>query len=127
MKKRIVVLLMMLPAAGAFAAECDNAMTQTEMNQCAATAYKTADAALNQIYQQVLRRTDSEQKALLQAAQRRWIGFRDADCDFTTSSSRGGSIHPMLVSQCLQQKTEQRTKELQGLLHCEEGDLSCPL
>ena len=126
MKKWIVVLLM-LPAAGVFAAECDNAITQIEMNQCAATAYKTADAALNQTYQQVIKRTDSEQKALLQTAQRRWIGFRDADCDFTTSSSRGGSIHPMLVSQCLQQKTEQRTRELQGLLHCEEGDLSCPL
>ncbi len=126
MKKFILGALLMLPAAGIMAADCDKAETQMEMNTCAADAYNVADKALNSSYRQVLKRMSGDQKTLLQTAQRRWIAYRDADCDFMTSSTRGGSIHPMLISQCLQNKTEQRTKELQSLLNCEEGDLSCP-
>lgn len=126
MKKFILGALLILPVASTMAADCSKAETQMEMNECAAGAYNVADKALNSSYRQVLKRMSGEQKTLLQTAQRRWIAWRDADCEFITSATRGGSIHPMLISQCLQNKTEQRTKELQSLLNCEEGDLSCP-
>jgi len=125
MKKALFAALLLLPSAGLLADECSEATTQADMNQCAATAYKTADSALNKTYQQVMKRLGAEQKAQLQTAQKRWISFRDADCDFMTAGSRGGSVNPMLTARCLQSKTEQRTKELQSLLQCEEGDISC--
>jgi uncharacterized protein YecT (DUF1311 family) len=64
-------------------------------------------------------------KELLQA-QRARIAFRDAECDFSTADSQGGSIHPMLVSGCLQGLTEALAEQLGSYLECEEGDMSCP-
>ena len=70
---------------------------------------------------------DAEGKKLLQAAQRAWISFRDAECAFSTNDSKGGSIYPMLMSNCLEELTADRTKQLRTYLDCEEGDMSCPV
>jgi len=37
----------------------------------------------------------------------------------------GGSIHGMMLSQCLTDLTAQQTKRLQRQLNCAEGDVSC--
>ena len=55
------------------------------------------------------------------------IALRDADCAFLSSSTHGGSVQPMINSQCLTDKTTEREAFLASLLQCEEGDLSCPL
>jgi hypothetical protein len=39
---------------------------------------------------------DEATKKRLKEAQRAWIAFRDAECDFATSGSRDGSIYPMI-------------------------------
>ena len=70
-------------------------------------------------------RNDDKSRKLLQVAQRAWIAFRDAECAYTTAGSEGGSIHPMEVSQCLTDLTEQRTKQLTSSANCQEGDASC--
>ncbi|HXZ10643.1 MAG TPA: lysozyme inhibitor LprI family protein, partial [Paraburkholderia sp.] len=51
--------------------------------------------------------------------------WRDAQCDFNTLGSAGGSVHPMVHSICLTQLTQAQTKLLDEQLHCEEGDTSC--
>ncbi|WP_442953129.1 lysozyme inhibitor LprI family protein [Pectobacterium sp. A5351] len=66
-----------------------------------------------------------EHKALLKSAQRKWIAYRNADCEFQSFQTTGGSIHGMLYSQCLTQKTADRVKEFKSILSCKEGDLSC--
>lgn len=62
-----------------------------------------------------------------EAAQRKWIAYRDADCEFQTFPTTEGSVHGMLYSQCLTQKTAERVTEFKSMLSCKEGDLSCPL
>ncbi|KGM33283.1 lysozyme inhibitor LprI family protein [Inquilinus limosus] len=120
------ILLAALPAAAQQDCPDDS---QAGLNQCAGDAYKKADAALNAAYKQVMARLkDSEAAAKsLVAAQRAWIAYRDAECDFMSSGVEGGSARPMIVAQCLEQLTTRRADDLKALLNCEEGDLSCPV
>ncbi|MBG0753201.1 lysozyme inhibitor LprI family protein [Pectobacterium aroidearum] len=128
MKKFAIALFALLPLTQAEAADCGNASTQLEMSQCAADEYKKVDDELNRLYQDVAKRlVIEEHKPLLKSAQRKWIAYRDADCEFQTFPTTGGSIHGMLYSQCLTQKTAERVEELKSMLRCKEGDLSCPL
>jgi len=106
--------------------DCANAMTQYAMNECAATQLKVADARLNDVYAQLMgKMSDAKQKGLLRDAERAWISYRDKECEFATVGTVGGSVHPMMLSLCLAEKTAARTAELHRQLACEEGDLSC--
>lgn len=105
---------------------CQDAMTQADMNVCAARIHDQADTHLNSLYQQYRHRLSAEDQQRLVSAQRAWIGYRDAACRFETAQVSGGSIFPTIWSQCLTGKTEARIKELQLLMQCKEGDLSCP-
>ncbi|KAF6652427.1 DUF1311 domain-containing protein [Enterobacteriaceae bacterium EKM102V] len=127
MKKMIALSLVIFPLTQAVAADCGEAQTQSEMNQCFSADYKEADKALNSAYQKVLKLTSGEQRNLLQSSQKKWISYRDADCKFQTYKSSDGSVSPMNTAICLQTKTELRTKELESMLKCPEGDVSCPL
>ncbi|PIJ52049.1 hypothetical protein BL250_02045 [Erwinia sp. OLTSP20] len=127
MQKLMVAALLFLPLTPALAVDCDNASSQSEMNQCASEEYKKADDELNSVYKQTLKSTSGKQKTLLQQAQKKWISYRDADCHFQTFKSMGGSLWSMNVSGCLRDKTRQRTSELKNMLNCPEGDVSCPL
>lgn len=122
----LITLLALTPLAHAAEVDCKNATTQMDMNICAAQDFKRSDALLNQAYQQKMAQLSPEAKTLFKTAQRSWITYRDNDCKFMASGVEGGSVQPMIYSGCLQQKTEQRTKEITAILHCEEGDLSCP-
>lgn len=108
------------------AQECDRSDdSQQMMNICAGEDYQAADARLNQAYQDLISSDDADGKRLLQAAQRAWIAFRDAECAHSTAASAGGSIHAMEVSQCLTRLTNERIKQLATSANCEEGDVSC--
>ena len=108
------------------AQECDRSDdSQQMMNICAGEDYQAADARLNQAYQDLISSDDADGKRLLQAAQRAWIAFRDAECAHSTAASAGGSIHAMEVSQCLTRLTNDRVKQLAASANCEEGDVSC--
>jgi len=128
LKAAFTAAALLLASSAAFAQDCPDD-SQAGLNQCAGDAYKKADAALNATYKQVMARLkDSEAAAKsLIAAQRAWIAYRDAECDFMSSGVEGGSARPMVVAQCLEQLTTQRADDLKALLNCEEGDLSCPV
>lgn len=127
MTKTIALSLILFPLTPAVAANCGDAQTQSEMNRCFYADYNKADKALNSTYQKVIKLTSGEQRKLLQSAQKKWISYRDADCKFQTYKSSDGTVSPMNSAICLQTKTEQRTKELESMLKCPEGDVSCPL
>ncbi|MBN1087280.1 DUF1311 domain-containing protein [Erwinia aphidicola] len=127
MIKTIALSLVLFPLAQAVASTCGDAQTQSEMNKCFSSDYKEADKALNNTYQKTMKLTSGEQRNLLQSSQKKWISYRDADCKFQTYKSSDGSVSPMNTAICLQTKTEQRTKELESMLKCPEGDVSCPL
>lgn len=111
------------------AAGCDDAPTQRALNECAAASLKKTDTALNTAYQQIMQRLadDADTKRLLTAVQRAWVGFRDAECAFAAAKVSGGSIYGMIVTSCKDALTNERLKQLETFLHCEKGDLSCPV
>lgn len=127
MKRILIACGALLVSATALADECSSASTQTALNECTAAQYQAADKKLNDTYATVLKRAPDAQKALLKAAQQKWVALRDADCALMSSGSAGGSIQPMINSQCMADKTVERTAWLESLLHCDEGDISCPL
>lgn len=127
MKRFIIAGTALLLSASALANECDKAITQLELNTCSAQQYQAADKKLNQTYQAAIARAAAPQRDLLKKAQQAWITLRDADCAFIGSGTEGGSVQPMIMNQCLAEKTVEREAFLASLMQCEEGDLSCPL
>jgi uncharacterized protein YecT (DUF1311 family) len=121
-------ILFSFASAHAFGMNCAD-QTQLGLDKCANVSFQRADHALNNAYREVLRRLDGDdhKKRLLGAAETAWITLRDAECKFAVSSTESGSIYPMEYSLCLEGETQKRTKDLQAYLHCEEGDLSCPV
>ena len=117
-----------IASAPAFGMDCAD-QTQAGLDKCASVSFQLADHALNDAYREVLRRLDGDdhKKRFLAAAEKAWIALRDAECKFAVSSTGSGSIYPMEYSLCLEGETRKRTKDLQAYLHCEEGDLSCPV
>jgi len=112
------------------AEDCANALDQQAMNQCADRNYRQSDATLNALYGQIGRRLengDADTRKRLVMAQRAWIGFRDAECNFATSAAAGGSILPMLFAGCADALTRKRIDDFTSYLKCQEGDMSCPV
>ncbi|MGB3832858.1 MAG: lysozyme inhibitor LprI family protein [Mesorhizobium sp.] len=91
--------------------------------------FQKADRALNQTFRQIEKRLadDASGKARLVTAQKAWIAFRDAECTFQSSGEDGGTAAPMVATSCRATLTEERTKQLKAYLHCQEGDLACPV
>ncbi|MFD4837468.1 lysozyme inhibitor LprI family protein [Achromobacter sp. NPDC058515] len=121
--------LFMASGAQAQVLKCDKASTQTDMNLCADQAYRKSDADLNAAYKDLMTRLKDDKNGAtqLQAAQKAWLFFRDAECAFSSGGTTGGSAYPMVLSMCLDKLTQARTKELRAYLKCEEGDTSCPV
>jgi len=93
------------------------------------TSFKASDAELNRLYKEIegrLKDNPDSAKTLV-AAQRAWIAFRDAECAFTASGVKGGSVYPTIYANCLAELTQRRADDFKGLLKCKEGDLSCPV
>ena len=126
MKRVFLAGAALLLSASALADECDKATTQTELSACAAEQYQAADKKLNQTYQAAIKRAAAPQRDLLKQAQQAWIALRDADCKLMGSGTEGGTIQPMIINQCLTEKTAEREAFLASLMQCEEGNLSCP-
>lgn len=92
---------------------CNNAQTQSDINQCAQLSYQNADKKLNQVYKQLLPKLSGSRKQKLITAQQAWIRFKDSSCEFERSGYEGGSIAPTIYFGCLETATNQRTKQLQ--------------
>ena len=117
-----------LGAAGARAEEaapypvrdCGQLMVQMELNECADANRQAADAALNKVYEELMaQQSDASSKEQLKGAERAWIVYRDRECAFEVGPQQsGGSIWPMEMSNCLEEKTAARLRELTKLRGC---------
>ena len=105
---------------------CAGAPTQKELNDCAAREYKKHDAAMNETYQQLVAKIkDAKQKTMLVDAEKACVAYRDKFCAFQSSQTVGGTIHPLIVDACLDEKTTVHMAELKRQLDCKDGDPSC--
>lgn len=117
----LLFLALLAPPQVAWAATpCDALQTQLQMMECADADYKSADAALNAAYREVmaeLRKYDETQpgwdlSAALKAAQRAWLPFRDRQCDWEAAFVKGGTMEPLIRLSCLSEMTSRRTGEI---------------
>lgn len=122
-------MILLFMAAAVSAPDCNNAMTQLDMNVCAGRRFAAADAEMNRQWKVTAaamkdrdrnldRRHDKRSgyfEALLKA-QRAWLAYRDAHCISEGYGARGGSMEPMLVSGCKAKLTTDRTGQLRELV-----------
>lgn len=117
-----IAVASILSPEGALALDCKNAVTTVDLNECADMEYKAADRRLNDAYRQALARIDKSElppeglrgyRQALQDAQRKWIPFRDAECELARFDAYGGTMATMLTIGCLTNQTERRIKDLQ--------------
>jgi len=107
--------------------DCNKATNQMDLNQCAEANYEAADRALNDIYGRVMELQGNQRaKDGLRMSERAWVAFRDRECARQLGPrEEGGSIWPMDMSNCLQEKTDARIRELRRNLSCPEGPNTC--
>lgn len=87
-----------------------------EMNICADRNFKEADAALNQVYQKgigIVKGTKQEKNYI--AVQRSWIKYRDLNCRYAADVYEGGTIAPLIFSNCMTKVTNERANEIPDL------------
>ncbi|MFO1382012.1 MAG: lysozyme inhibitor LprI family protein [Chitinivorax sp.] len=104
--------LLLALSAPAWSGTCDRVQANDELISCLDGEYRQADKELNQVYAKLRGRLDAGGKALLKTAQTRWIGFRDADCEFTASADKGGLDYQPNYIGCQTERTRQRISEL---------------
>lgn len=103
-------------------------MSNLGMSQCLYAEAEFWDEKLNQLWGNVmsaLRKADADtrdyapeeavREEKLRAAQRAWIGFRDAQCAFDYAIPGGGSVRQLYYPSCLSQMTFERVQDLLGI------------
>lgn len=108
-------------------ADCEEPMSQGEMNHCSALDFRQADVELNATWTEAIaqarefdrhipgwdERPSAERR--LREAQRAWIIFRDAHCAVRGYEARGGSMEAMLYDGCRAGITRDRAEQLRSL------------
>ena len=103
---------------------CDSAQTQSDLDVCWAGQAKQADVELNAAYKKAfadLRKLGVDPNVLV-PVQLAWISARDKTCTFEESLSEGGSIAPMMYSECVDRMTRARTQRIQDLVTTLQGE-----
>lgn len=100
--------------------DCDKETVQMEMNACAGDNLAAANAELNRVYKRLWdQQAEADLQAQLKDLEKAWIAYRDKECNFEVGPQQnGGSIWPMDMDSCLQQKTDARIRELKAQLSC---------
>lgn len=102
--------------------ECrEKAASNVEVYECGTKALKAEDAKLNVIYKKVISGLKADPQAFgadaadkLKTAQRAWLKFRDAECEFQAVQMFGGNGAHAIVTDCLRDLTIKRTSELEA-------------
>jgi uncharacterized protein YecT (DUF1311 family) len=84
----------------------------SEETRCFVEEAQRADRELNLVYNKVRTVLTPTEQQQLQATQRLWIQFRDANCTAERALYGNGSAAPMVYYACLGADTRQRTEEL---------------
>jgi uncharacterized protein YecT (DUF1311 family) len=87
---------------------------------CDRLDFDAADAALDTLYQEMMKKYDASNQALLKAAQESWAAFRDAECAYETNGY-AGNYGALVYHQCRTAKTRERLAVLNRQLYCQDG------
>jgi uncharacterized protein YecT (DUF1311 family) len=89
--------------------------TWADMFACGGEELDRQDARLNDTYKKLMSKLSRDRKKALLKAQRAWIKFREANCDYYADPA-GGRAEGLIASDCLANMTAKRTKELAAML-----------
>lgn len=103
-------------------AECMDKSGETTlgMKECIAEETNKQDKRLNSAYKKVLKSLSSKRQAQLKKAQRAWVAYRDAECEYLHDPD-GGTLAGVISANCYMDKTAQRATELESSM--EEGNV----
>ena len=84
------------------------------MQDCIREELERQDRKLNGAYEALMRSVPEKRKTQLRDAQRKWIAFRDANCEFYYDP-QGGSAARLASNECVVLLTAERAHELETL------------
>lgn len=92
------------------------AQTQMQMNADALADFKRTDKALTVVFNHVAQGLPPVTRKKLQAAEKAWAAFRDAEAGFSASMKvEGGSLYPTAYNDARTDLTRQRIKRLKKI------------
>jgi uncharacterized protein YecT (DUF1311 family) len=97
--------------------------SNAEITACMFEHYRTADTDLNRVYQEALKSAGHygpKDVDYLRDAQRKWIAYRDAECEAEYSLFGGGTGGPAARSTCLLRITRRRIEDLKSAYFLDE-------
>ena len=90
------------------------------MNTCLSREAGRVRTLLETLLEEIRPSLQAGQRQGLEEAQRQWVRYRDAHCNWVASPSEGGTIQPTVHASCLVNITWERIGELKLTL-CEGG------
>lgn len=120
--KKIMYFLLLIPCLsladpGLGFDECSKkAITTIEIRQCLAQELSYYDKKLNASYNELISKLAKHQQDSLKKAQRAWLAYRNAECDFAAFSEQPGTIAPVIITTCFINMTKNRVNELNTYL-----------
>lgn len=91
--------------------------TTEGMMSCAARETAAWDVLLERDFRTLSARSDEIARTKLREAQRAWVAWRDADCDYAADQYRGGSLGRVTAAICMMERTAGRSLHLNAYLN----------
>ncbi|MBA6061520.1 lysozyme inhibitor LprI family protein [Pseudomonas juntendi] len=93
----------------------DKASSTVAMSECIGAETQVQDQRLNRVYQQLMGKLDAGQQKNLRDVQRKWLAYRDGNCQFHVQAS-GGTMAQLEGGTCMMSMTRDRSAELERVL-----------
>ena len=122
----VLLIPLRLLAAQADAPDCSAPTRQADMNRCAYEDFLAANGAQAAVLTGFTQGLAVPDRQRLRTAQKAWIAWRTAQCEFESGGSSGGSARELARWSCTAKLTRERTVALDKLAHCPEGNIACP-
>jgi uncharacterized protein YecT (DUF1311 family) len=111
-RRVIITALVFWPLLPADAQDCSHSPDQRAWNICTGKEAEISDQRLERLVAEISSGADSARRVQLETIQAQWKAFRDNDCQWQADAFAGGSIQPVVYSQCITALTEGRIAEL---------------
>ena len=107
--------------------DCNKAISTIDVNKCLDNNFNAADKKLNSIYSDLMTQLNFVEQEVnipnntliksLKHAQRKWIKYRDDNCEFHSNLAYGGTGMSTYYINCKYKMTTERANELEKILN----------
>lgn len=93
----------------------EGASSTLAMGECLKAETQAQDQRLNRVYKQLMGKLAADQQKSLRDVQRKWLVYRDGNCQFHRKAS-GGTMAQLEGGTCLMDMTRERAAELERVM-----------